>query len=90
MSTFKDFYLKLSSDIVDRLFNIISNDERCALGNISNGERLTIFDTHFERIQSNCAEPKCFIAFFDSHIHVIISRFTAFAFRRTACAIAGY
>ena len=44
---------------------------RIALGNISNAELLSIFETHFERIQLNCAESKCFIEIFDNYIYIV-------------------
>jgi predicted nuclease of predicted toxin-antitoxin system len=44
---------------------------RIALGNISNTELLAIFEAHFDVLQSNCEETKCFIEIFDTHINII-------------------
>ena len=44
---------------------------RIALGNISNKDLLNIFDTYLSIFEVNCAEPKCFIEVFDSHINII-------------------
>ena len=44
---------------------------RIALGNISNQELLDIFENHLDLIKLNCAEPKCFIKIFDSHISIV-------------------
>lgn len=44
---------------------------RITLGNISNKELRSIFDTNFDLFLLNCAEPKCFIEIFDSHISII-------------------
>jgi predicted nuclease of predicted toxin-antitoxin system len=81
----KDNYISRLADLED--FTVITKDIdfknshfiqnsplrliRISLGNISNAELLAIFDKHFERIQLNCAEAKCFIEIFDNYISVV-------------------
>ena len=70
-----DGFTVISKDVDFKNSHFVQNTPlrliRVALGNISNAELLTIFDTHFELIQTTCDEPKCFIEIFDSHINVI-------------------
>ena len=81
----KDHVISRFAD--DRGFTVISKDVdfknshflqntplrliRVMLGNIPNKELIAIFEQNLELFQLNCANPKCFIEVFSTHISII-------------------
>jgi predicted nuclease of predicted toxin-antitoxin system len=68
-------YTVISKDVDFKNSHFLQNTPhrliRITLGNISNKELLTIFDTNLDLFLLNTAESKCFIEIFDTHISVI-------------------